>query len=203
MSRSAERRRARPLALPRRQRGAALLVALLLLALMLALGTNSLESVNVEQRVAANLRDRAVAFERAEAAGLASYSRLLWMTRNGQAQPTGLSGHYEGGRLPSGGGSGSVADVDSVAAAFWTDWTMAAGNSLTIGDDYGVGAGGSTSAPSARTGRLVIERLEADDEGEPASPTTYPVTFTRVTVSGPGENGAAVLLQSVFMGLPE
>ena len=170
---------------------------------MLALGTNSLESVNVEQRVAANLRDRAVAFERAEAAGLASYSRLLWMSRNGQAQPNGLGGHYEGGRMPSGGGSGTVADVDSVSAKFWTDWSMAGGNSFTIGDDYGVGAGGSTSALSARTGRFVIERLEADDEGEPASPTTYPVTFSRVTVSGPGENDGNVLLQSVFMGLPE
>lgn len=202
MMRAAARRRA-PRPLPRRQRGAALLVALLLLALMLALGTNSLESVHVEQRVAANLRDRTVAFERAEAAALAAYSRLLWMTRNGQSQPSGAAGHYSGGLLPPDRGGGAPTPVDSASAAFWADWTMLNSNSFLIDGNYGVGAGGSTSAPDARTGRFVVERLEADDESEPASPTTYPVTFTRVTVSGPGENGANVLLQTVFMGLPE
>jgi hypothetical protein len=72
---------------------------------------------------------------------------------------------------------------------------MDEGNSL----GSGLGAGLAGVAP----GRYLIERLAVDDEGEPADAATYPLQFSRVTVWGTGAHGANVLLQAIYVGVPE
>lgn len=175
-----------------RQRGAALLIALLLLSLMLGLGSSALDSANVDQRLAANLRDRAAAFEGAESGALHALAHLRWLTATGRGQPDDSAGYYRGGALPR---NGTIRPEDSAAARFWSDWRMDEGNSRASG----LGAGLATAAP----GRYLIERLPVDDEGEPADAATYPLSFSRITVWGSGGNGANVLLQAIYVGVPE
>lgn len=50
-----------------RQGGAALLIALVLLLLMTILGVSAMQTTNLQERMAGNMRDRGVAFEAAEA----------------------------------------------------------------------------------------------------------------------------------------
>jgi type IV pilus assembly protein PilX len=176
----------------RRQRGAALLIALLLLSLMLGLGSTALDSANVDQRLAANLRDRAAAFEGAEAGALHALAHLRWLTATGRGQPDDSAGYYRGGALPR---DGAITSEDSAAARFWADWRMDEDNSRASG----LGSGLAGAAP----GRYLIERLAVDDEGEPADAASYPLSFSRITVWGPGGNGANVLLQAIYVGVPE
>lgn len=178
-----------------RQRGAALLIALLMLALMLSLGTTAMNAALVDQRVASSLRDRAVAMESAEAASLAAAARLLGLTASGAGQPDDRAGYYRAGLIRTAGGGGSLTVVDNAPARFWSTFELDANNTMSTSLSSTLG----TLPP----GRYLIERLEVDDEGEPASATTYPLTFSRVTVLGEGENRASVLLQAVYVGLPE
>lgn len=52
---------------PRDQRGAALLIALVLLLAMTILGVSAMQTTNLQERMAGNMRDRGVGFEAAEA----------------------------------------------------------------------------------------------------------------------------------------
>ena len=175
------------------QRGAALLMALLMLAVMLLVGGTALDTAQVEQRVAANLRDRAAAFEGAEAAALQSLARINWLVATGRGQPDGSPGYYFGGRLPV--GQLPIAEVDNASTRFWT--TMALSEANSIAGSLGSGA------PGVPAGRFLIERLQSDDEGEPTSPSTYTLVYNRVTVLAPGATGANVMLQSIQVGLPQ
>jgi type IV pilus assembly protein PilX len=51
-----------------RQRGAALIISLLILILLTILGLSSMQTTNMEERMASNARDREIAFQAAEAA---------------------------------------------------------------------------------------------------------------------------------------
>lgn len=51
----------------RRQRGIALMLALVLLLMMTILGVSAMQGTNLQERMAGNMRDRGVAFEAAEA----------------------------------------------------------------------------------------------------------------------------------------
>jgi hypothetical protein len=106
-----------------RQRGVALLVAMLLLALMMVVGSSSLESAIVEYKVTGNMRDRSASFEGAEAATLQSFARLRQLVATGNSEPIESGGLYYGGRLPAVGG-GSVTEIDSGSLKFWRTWGM-------------------------------------------------------------------------------
>ena len=183
----------RPIRTPRAarspQRGAALMLALLLLAVMLVVGGTALDTAQLEHRVAANMRDRAAAFEGAEAAALESIARIDWLAMTGRGQPDQSAGYYYGGRLSV---SGAITEVDAAAGDFWSTWKMDGANSIS----------GSLGAGATHAGRYLIERLQIDDESEPTSATTYPLVYSRVTIWAPGSNGANVMLQSIVVGLP-
>jgi Tfp pilus assembly protein PilX len=178
-----------------RQRGVALLVAMLLLALMMLVGSSSLESAIVEYKVSGNMRDRSAAFEGAEAATLQSFARLRQLVATGSSEPTDSGGLYYGGRLPPSGG-GSVTESDSGSLRFWRDWDMNV-NSTTMETLL------PKSIANVQTSRYVIERLANDDEGEPAGPTTYPLNYSRLTVFGKGDAAAEVLIQATLVTLPK
>ena len=60
----------------RRERGAALVVALVLLLLMTVLGVSAIRTTTLQERMAGNLRDSNLAFQSAEA-GLRAGEQLL------------------------------------------------------------------------------------------------------------------------------
>jgi type IV pilus assembly protein PilX len=178
-----------------RQRGVALLVAMLLLALMMVVGSSSLESAIVEYKVTGNMRDRSASFEGAEAATLQSFARLRQLVATGNSEPIESGGLYYGGRLPAVGG-GSVTEIDSGSLKFWRTWGMP-------DDDTTMQTLLPQTIAHVDKSRYVIERLAIDDEGEPSGPTTYPLNYSRLTVFGKGEAAAEVLLQATLVTLPK
>lgn len=58
----------RPMTTPRRERGAALIISLILLVLITLVGVASLRNVVLEEKMSANFYDRSLAFQAAEAA---------------------------------------------------------------------------------------------------------------------------------------
>jgi Tfp pilus assembly protein PilX len=190
-SKPRSRRLVRP---PAAQRGVALLIAMLLLALMMLVGTGSLESAIVEHKVSGSMRDRSASFEGAEAATLQSFAQLRQLVASGSGEPVETGGHFYGGRLPP-SGSGAVAESNTAALKFWRSWGMPTDGSM------------QTTLPESITNvnntRYVIERMLIDDEGEPAGPTTYPLIYSRITVYGKGDAAAEVLLQSTLVTLPK
>lgn len=97
----------------RRERGAALVVALVLLLLMTVLGVSAMRTTTLQERMAGNLRDNNLAFQSAEA-GLRAGEQLL-----------------EGAIPPFTGANGLVqVQADAGRVPFWNayDW---AGNSRT------------------------------------------------------------------------
>ncbi len=189
--------RPRPLRTPvpaRRQRGIALLISLLLLAVMMVVGSNAMELAIVEYRVGAGMRDRAATFEGTESAGLQSFARLRSMIATGSGSCDNTNGRYEGGRLPT-GSEGTPTDSDAVSPRFWATYGMPA--------SYAVSTDLVSSMANVTGARYLIECLPIDDEGEPASAATYPLLYYRMTVFGGGDASAEVLLQSTLVTLPK
>ena len=179
---------------PRRQRGLALLVAMLMLALMMYVGTTTMETAIVEQKVGASMRDRTATFEGAEAAGLQSIQRLRALVAQGRGDPDESAGRYFGGMLPPAGG-GAPTNSDNMSTGFWWQYGMPETNSIetTL----------VSSMPNVARARYLIERLAIDDEGEPSSPSTYPLNYNRLTVFGGGDGSAEVLVQTTLVTLPK
>lgn len=184
----------RPPAPAPRQRGLALLVSLLLLAVMMVVGSNAMEIAIVEHRVGAGMRDRAATFEATESAGLQSFARLRSMIATGNGSCDNTNGRYQGGRLPA-SGTGVPTDSDAASTRFWATYGVPA--------SYAVSTDLVTAMPNVSGARYLIECLPVDDEGEPASASTYPLLYYRMTVFGGGEASAEVLLQSTLVTLPK
>jgi type IV pilus assembly protein PilX len=85
----------RALKLPR-DRGVALVVALIMLLLLTILGINSVQNSIMEERMAGNSRDRQVAFEAAEAALRVAEARLLDQTQFNAIKWDATDGSHEG-----------------------------------------------------------------------------------------------------------
>ncbi|HZF32013.1 MAG TPA: pilus assembly protein [Gammaproteobacteria bacterium] len=106
----------------RRERGAALIVALVLLLLMTVLGVTAMRTTTLQERMAGNLRDSNLAFQAAEA-GLRGGEQLLE------------------GAIPPFTGSNGLLQVQAGAgqATFWSSYDWAA-NSRTASAVAGVQA---------------------------------------------------------------
>lgn len=179
---------------PRRQRGVALLVALVLLAVMMVTGSNVMETAVVEYKVGAAMRNRAATFEGTEAAAIQSFARLRQLISQGVGSCDNSTGRYEGGRLP--GAPGTTANgADAASTRFWTEYGVPSGNAISTALPAGI-----TNVAQAR---YLMECLPVDDEGEPAGPATYPLQYNRLTVFGGSDASAEVLLQSTLVTLPK
>ncbi len=84
--------RSRPMSPARRQQGVALFLALVVLLLITILGVSGLQTTTLEERMAANARDRDLAFQAAEAA-LMDAERFLNSAQIGEFNNSG--GRYQ------------------------------------------------------------------------------------------------------------
>lgn len=177
---------------PRRERGVVLLVALVLLGLMVMLGVSSMESSIVQEKMSANARDRAVAFENVENTTYNALGQIRKLVASGQAQPDNSPGYYVNAWVNNGGG---LANQDTGSLDFWMSTPLTATNSR------------DSSLPTlthvSKAGRFMIERMRFDDESEPGSPNSYQVNHSVVTVWAEGNNGAVVVTQASMMTLPK
>jgi type IV pilus assembly protein PilX len=158
----------------RRERGAALMVALVMLLLMTILGVTAMRTTTLQERMAGNLRDSNLAFQAAEVA-----------LRQGETfveQPV----------LPAFTGTGGLLQVQAGAGqpAFWStfDWP---GNSRAA----------PAVAYTAAAPRYVLEELPAvpRDGGSERFASLPDVGFYRITASAVGGTTEAVtVLQTTY-----
>lgn len=159
------------------QRGATLVIALVMLLILTLLGTTAMQSTTLEERMAGNTRDRNVAFQAAEAA-LREAERVL-------AQPVLPPFDGTGGRYQPTLGAG----VRTWESVNWTD-----GSAVTV---YSEGSlAGVSGAPA-----YIIEELPPvfDTSSSVEAGTPLIQEYYRVTARAAGATtGAVVILQTTY-----
>lgn len=179
-----------PLSTPRaRQRGATLLVALMMLVILAVLGITAIGTSTLEERMAGGAIDRKVAFEAAEA-GLRDAERYVM---NSVSPTMGFDAACTNGRcLPS-----------TVVAQVWETMNWMSGTPIV----YGALTGAPDLAGVTRQPRYVVE-LFADVPaavGAGMAMGSKPSggmagTAYRITAVGWGKYpGTQVMLQSIFV----
>ena len=79
---------------PRAQRGAVLLIALVLLGMMLLLSVSAMDSSLVQEKMSANTRDRFTAFESNEASVRNGFDYRRQLIVQGRPLPDNSTGYY-------------------------------------------------------------------------------------------------------------
>lgn len=168
---------------PRNQQGAVLVVVLVLLLVMTLLGLASLRGTVMEERMTANLRDRGLGFQSAEAALREAEALVL------------ANGHAGFPAIGSGGCNGALCDTPdatqperwlNAAGGYWTNTATSVG-ALAIAPQYFVEYMGE--APS----------WPKCDSEIPVHPLCLKPRY-RVTARSTAADRATVILQSNFAG---
>ncbi|WP_018144619.1 MULTISPECIES: PilX N-terminal domain-containing pilus assembly protein [unclassified Thioalkalivibrio] len=155
-----------------RQRGSALIVALVMLLLMTLIGVTAMQTTILQERMAGNTRDRQMAFEAAEAALREGESFL--------SNPSSTAGFLD----PAEPGDPPVWDT--------VDWLGSSATSVTFSQ---------TGTELVRNPAYIIEELGiASDELNLAADEPAPETrMYRITATGwGGSEGAIVRLQTSY-----
>ncbi len=172
---------------PARSRGAALVVGLLILLVITIIGLSSMRSTLLEERMAGNLRDRARAFEAAEAALREAEGCLL----NASARPVADTGPPCSAKVWAANGP----DPDAADEKPWWFDTSVDG---TWWSTNGTGA----AAVGSLTPQYVIEELQFVPDAATLNIGTGNVPgrwFYRITARATGADSATeVLLQSTY-----
>jgi type IV pilus assembly protein PilX len=154
---------------PSNQRGAALIVALVMLLVMTVLGISAARTTNLQERMAGNLRDSNLAFQSAERA-----------LREGEAFLRGAS-------LPPFTGAGGLLTMQDSGglATFWNGYDWAASSRT------GTLMTGVAAAP-----RYVIEELPAVPQagGSERFGPLPDIGFYRITAQAQGGSADAVVI---------
>jgi type IV pilus assembly protein PilX len=171
------------------QRGASLVIAMMFLIVLTVLGLVAVRSSTVQERMAGNDRDRAIAFEAAEAA-LRDAERDVRVNLT-PADPFD-NACTDGLCLPS-----------TVATANWNSISWAGATSRIYGTRTGVGA---YPLAVANPPRYIVELMDDVQAGAGSSAGGRPGSSTgnatpyRITARGWGRRpGTQVELQSVFI----
>lgn len=172
------------MATSKRQRGAVLIMALLLVVVMTMLGVSAMQGAVLEERMAGNAHDHNMAFQSAESGLRDAAAWLLGLVARPDANATASSGIYEVGAL-----GGGMMDY-----AF--DWTAK-------GRNYGTGtshAAGDFSYHSALPTYVVEETAFVRDSFDPEAAATgqgkYYYTVSSIGYGGSGASEAVA--QSVY-----
>lgn len=169
--------------IPKRESGAALILALIFLLVMTVLGTSSMRTSTMQERMAGNMRDGNLSFQSAEAGLRAAESFLL-----------------NAATLPDFNNTGGYYSVNSPDRPVWTGDVTGDGNGYLV---YGGNMEGVAEQP-----KYYIERLSSIRPAGADTETGAPVEevfFFRITAVGYGaavdDNGdplSAAVLSSVY-----
>ena len=177
-----------PAVAPRRapQRGVALITVLLLLMVVMLMAVAALRTANLEERVAAQVRDRQVAFQMAEAA-LRDGELMISSDANGPfmpLRPALFDANCTDGLCRSSPGSprwSSFSEADWASSKAWA---------------YGAATGAAVLQGAASEPRYVVEYQGTLQPIEPGSPC---VAMFLITARARGATAVAeVILQSVY-----
>jgi type IV pilus assembly protein PilX len=164
-----------------RQRGAALVVALLFLVILAMLGVSAMTSTTLEERMAGNARDQNIAIQAAEAA-LRDAERDL--TNSNPAFRVIQTANF----------------VASCAQALCTEGALLANlDDATKSAFYGQYSGALAVPGTVQQPRYMLELLAAVPPQVPPPPPGQTIRNFRVTAKGFGQNAnTIVILQTVF-----
>ncbi len=173
------------------QRGAVLVVGLLLLMVMTILGVSSLKSITMEEKMSANTYDRSLAFQAAEAALRVGEQAALTESANGNSgfQNGGIYNDVPGqcGTSPCRNGLCSQPDADCTPRWLDSNFNNWANATVNLGNLAG-------------TPQYFVEYLGGNFPCNTSNPTThltcrrYRITARSTTSSG----SSLVMLQSIY-----
>ena len=165
------------------QRGAVLVVGLLLLIVMTVLGISSLKTVTLEERMSANVYDRSLAFQAAEAALRAGEKKALLQSQ--KIPPNGDFPNY--GKGPSCQCSDGLCTQECENA--WDDKNFK--NWAEVSSLSGISG----------TPKYVVEFIGDGFPCDPMDPiNNRNCSIYRITASShPGPDRAQVILQSLYL----
>lgn len=170
----------------RKEEGMALFLALVILLIITVLGVSGLQTTTLEERMAANARDRDLAFQAAEAA-LIDAERLL-----------------NNATLPPFGNANGLFTLNAGNRPIWTGPAQQAGNGVITYsvDRPGVGAQAEALATVAQQPEYFIEQYPATPlpgGSLEAGTAADELAFFRITARGfGGRANTVVVLQSGF-----
>lgn len=188
----------RPAAFGARQGGVALILSLVVLLIVTVLGVAGLQTTSLQERMAANARDRDIAFQAAEAA-LRDAETVIE-----SLGPADLAAFQDWDpNSPTWAADGRYELEDSTGAAAWetmTDTEWQGTNAAAVVADFDADQG------VARNPRFVIEhvaRLRTDEDRlnmeNYGAPIGAPTDIFRVTAYGTGGSAnATVMLQTTY-----
>ncbi|PWG65143.1 pilus assembly PilX family protein [Spiribacter halobius] len=182
------------------QRGAALVVSLILLLVMTLLGVVTLRNTSLEERMAANQRDRQMAFDAAEAALYAAEQDI----ENNVITLAGFDGDGSDGLYDEDADLNGDGDVDADDEAIWRhiDWAGTASGNSNKARTYTGFSGNVASAPAyvirhEGTVEAAEDELNLGNYGEGTGAGETDLFEITVRATG-GSESATVILQSTF-----
>jgi type IV pilus assembly protein PilX len=175
----------------RQQRGAVLVVSMLLLLVMTVLALGAAQTTRLQERMSSNMRDRDLAFESSEA-GLRNGERIIdSLTVAPSPCTSGRCQVYDRNILPTSLGFQTPAWWNTNAWAYVTDQTFSSTRGTAI---KGTGMAGADP-------QFVVEELEEVTDTLTVPPTGPPPSriYYRITSAAQGGTAQAqVVLQSTF-----
>lgn len=173
---------------PRKQKGVVLIVALVLMLTMTVVSVSSMSTSNLEQKMSANVRDRQVAFQAAEAA-LREGERFV---EANVLQESDFNATCTGG---SGGQCLCTKTTPSPCPEYWTDSTLDIWNTSARHKSYT-----NTQLGDAPAKYIVEFRGHICSGSVPCTATVSDPQMFRITAIGYGQTtGARVMLQSTYL----
>lgn len=158
-----------------RQRGATLLIALVLLVVMTLLGLSSIRSTSMQERMGANLYDRSLAFQAVESALREAEATItintavtntsgLYCPPNGVPPSCAVPGPSATQSTPSEGSTEAVGTPETVFVERWKDgatqWTSASTWWNSVDDAMKARLGGTNRQP-----QYIIEYMGESEDG--------------------------------------
>ena len=196
-----------------RQRGAVLVIALIMLLLLTLVGIAGMRDTQLQEKMAGGTEDRAIAFQAAEAA--LSEAEVLIQADNCTAAACSGAGFYTALARPSRDDNGATSGGNPVSEVeFWSKHFSADGASANYWADntkvktYPANPAGTVLTGVINQPRYVIEKqdnkyspmLKTTNGGSPSgSAGTSTVHDYVITARGTGRtNSAVVILQSTY-----
>lgn len=165
-----------------KQSGAVLAVGLIMLLIMTLLGITSMGTTNLEEKMAGNTRDRAIAFQAAESA-LRQGESIVQANWSSLTFDTSCTG-----------GFCDCSSTSTICPEYWTDSTLDVWNTGSRHNKYT-----DTINNVSSQGKYIIEYLGAYEQPLDPVCNTCPKDYYRITAVGYGMSpGATVMLQSTY-----